>query len=85
MIFALTTSLTRTGFRNGVREAFGPAAAVMWALPGQIILVEMVAAKAGLIAIALVTYRLLKRNLLAGMGAGVGFFIAAAYLRALVP
>ncbi len=31
--------------------------------------------------IALAAYRLFKRNLLAGMGAGVGFFVAAAYLR----
>ena len=32
--------------------------------------------------IALAAYRLCKHNLLAGMGAGVGFFVAAAYLRA---
>ena len=32
--------------------------------------------------IALAAYRLLKRNLLAGMGAGVGFFILATYWRA---
>jgi branched-subunit amino acid transport protein len=31
--------------------------------------------------IALAVYRLLKRNLLAGMGAGVAYFIAAAYWR----
>ena len=31
--------------------------------------------------IALAAYRLFKRNLLAGMGAGVGFFVAAAYVR----
>jgi branched-subunit amino acid transport protein len=31
--------------------------------------------------IALAVYRLLKRNLLAGMGAGVTYFIAAAYWR----
>ena len=31
--------------------------------------------------IALAAYRLLKRNLLAGMGAGVGYFVAAVYLR----
>ncbi len=31
--------------------------------------------------IALAAYRLFKRNLLAGMGAGVGFFVAAAYGR----
>lgn len=31
--------------------------------------------------IALAAYRLCKRNLLAGMGAGVGFFICAAYVR----
>ena len=35
--------------------------------------------------VALAVYRLLKRNLLAGMGAGVGFFIAVAYLRPLLP
>jgi branched-subunit amino acid transport protein len=31
--------------------------------------------------IALAAYRLFKRNLLAGMGAGVGFFVAVTYLR----
>jgi len=34
--------------------------------------------------IALAAYRLLRRNLLAGMGAGVGFFIGAAYLRGMI-
>jgi hypothetical protein len=34
--------------------------------------------------IALAAYRLCKRNLLAGLGAGVGFFAAAAYLRAML-
>lgn len=33
--------------------------------------------------IALAAYRLFKRNLLAGMGAGVGYFVAMAYLRAM--
>lgn len=31
--------------------------------------------------IALAAFRLFKRNLLAGMGAGVGFFVAVTYLR----
>jgi branched-subunit amino acid transport protein len=31
--------------------------------------------------IALAAYRLLKRNLLAGLAAGVGFFVCAAYVR----
>ncbi len=85
----------RTGFRNGVREAFGPSAAVMtagfigfgalasdsgmpfwiaalatalmWALPGQIILAEMVAAKAGVIAIVLAVWVSAARFLPTGM------------------
>jgi branched-subunit amino acid transport protein len=31
--------------------------------------------------ISLVAYRLFKRNLLAGMGAGVGYFVAVTYVR----
>lgn len=31
--------------------------------------------------IALAAYQLFRRNLLAGMGAGVGFFVCAAYVR----
>lgn len=34
--------------------------------------------------VALAVYRLFKRNLLAGMGAGVGFFVAAAYLHSML-
>lgn len=34
--------------------------------------------------IALAAYRMCKRNLLAGLGAGVAFFIAAAYVRPLL-
>jgi predicted branched-subunit amino acid permease len=89
------SSLFRTGFRNGVRDAFGPAAAVMtagfigfgalasdsgipywvaalatalmWALPGQIILAEMVAAKAGAVAIVLAVWVSAVRFLPTGM------------------
>ncbi len=85
----------RTGFRKGVRDAFGPAAAVMtagfigfgalasdsgmpfwiaalatalmWALPGQIILAEMVAAKAGAIAIVVAVWLSAVRFLPTGM------------------
>lgn len=34
--------------------------------------------------VALAAYRLCKRNLLAGLGAGVAFFVGAAYLRPLL-
>lgn len=34
--------------------------------------------------VALAAYRLCKRNLLVGLGAGVAFFVAAAYLRPLL-
>jgi branched-subunit amino acid transport protein len=34
--------------------------------------------------VALTVYRVFKRNLLAGLGAGVTFFVAAAYLRPLL-
>ncbi len=88
-------SPTRTGFLNGAREAFGPAAAVMtagfigfgalasdsgmpfwiaalatalmWALPGQIILTEMYAAKAGVIAIVAAVWVSAVRFLPTGM------------------
>ena len=92
---AFQSSPAHTGFRNGVRDAFGPSAAVMtagfigfgalasdsgmpfwiaaiatalmWALPGQIILAEMVAAKAAVIAIVLAVWVSAARFLPTGM------------------
>ena len=89
------SSPTRTGFQRGVRDAFGPSAAIMtagfigygalasdagmpfwmaalatalmWALPGQIILAEMYAAKAGMIAIVLAVFVSATRFLPTGM------------------
>lgn len=90
-----STSPSRTGLRKGIRDAFGPSAAVMtagfigfgalasdsgmpywiaalatalmWALPGQIILTEMLAAKAGVIAIVLAVWVSAVRFLPTGM------------------
>lgn len=89
------SSPIRTGFLNGARVSFGPAAAVMiagfigfgalasdagmpfwiaalvtagmWALPGQIILAEMMAAKAAFIAIVLAVWVSAVRFLPTGM------------------
>ena len=95
MQFLYVTTPFRTGLQKGIREAFGPAAAVMtagfigfgalagdsgmpfwiaalatagmWALPGQIILTEMVAAKATVVAIILAVWVSAVRFLPTGM------------------
>ncbi len=51
-------------------------------LPSGILAASPVSDRIAGCVIALMAYRLLQRNLLAGMGAGVGFFVGAAYLRA---
>jgi branched-subunit amino acid transport protein len=50
-------------------------------LPSGVLLASSLADRVTGCLIALAVYRLLRRNLLAGMGAGVAFFIGAAYLR----
>jgi branched-subunit amino acid transport protein len=50
-------------------------------LPSGVLAASPVADRVAGCVVALAVYGLLKRNLLAGMGAGVAFFIGAAYLR----
>ena len=51
-------------------------------LPSGVLAAAPVSVRVAGCLMALAAYRLLRRNLLAGMGAGVGFFVGAAYLRA---
>lgn len=50
-------------------------------LPSGVLADSPVAIRIAGCVIALAAYRLFKRNLLAGLGAGVAFFVGAAYLR----